>query len=172
MLKTMDSSQPPPLPPDDFAQCSIAATLSLIGEKWTILILRDVFSGIQRFDDFLERLQCSPAVLSARLKTLTEAGLLRKVSYKEPGERERFAYRPTRAAVELLPVIVGLMQWGDAHMKPDGQGPAEIRSKTSGLRVRSALIDEADQLVSPSDMRLISLLPADTAAKAAEDNTD
>lgn len=150
--------------PADFAQCSIAATLSLIGEKWTILILRDVFSGVRRFDDFLARLQCSPAVLSARLKTLTEAGLLRKVSYKEPGERERLAYQPTRAAVELLPVIIGLMQWGDAHMKPGGQGPAEIRSRVTGLKVRAALVDEADQPVLPSDMELVSLLtPAESA---------
>ncbi len=150
-------------PPSDFAQCSIAATLSLIGEKWTILILRDVFSGVRRFDEFLERLQCSPAVLSARLKTLTEAGLLRKVGYREPGERERFAYHPTRAAVELLPVIVGLMQWGDSHMKPDGQGPAEIRSRVTGLKVRAALIDEANQPVAPSDMQLVSLLTAPTS---------
>lgn len=161
MLKTMDKPLPPSLPlPTDFAQCSIAATLSLVGEKWTILILRDVFSGVRRFDDFLARLQCSPAVLSARLKTLTEAGLLRKVSYKEPGERERFGYHPTRSAVELLPVIVGLMQWGDAHLKPCGQGPAEIRSRVTGLKVRSALVDEDNQPVSPADMQLISLLPA------------
>ncbi|AZG16668.1 transcriptional regulator [Cupriavidus pauculus] len=155
----------PPLSPDDFAQCSIAATLGLIGEKWTILILRDVFSGVRRFDDFLARLQCSPAVLSARLKTLTEAGLLRKVGYKEPGERERFAYHPTKSAVDLLPVIVGLMQWGDAHMKPCGQGPAEIRSRVNGLKVRAALIDDENQLVSPSDMQLISLLDPATSPR-------
>ena len=152
-------------PPVDLTNCSIAATLSLIGEKWTILILRDVFSGVRRFDDFLERLQCSPAVLSARLKTLTEAGLLRKVSYKEPGERERFAYHPTRAAVDLLPVLVGLMQWGDAHMAADGGGPAEVRSKLSGLKVRAALIDEAGETVSPSDMQLLAV-PASTDAAA------
>lgn len=168
MLQTMNTP-PPPITPADFAQCSIAATLSLVGEKWTILILRDVFSGVQRFDDFLERLQCSPAVLSARLKTLTEAGLLRKVSYKEPGERERFAYRPTRAAVELLPVIVGLMQWGDAHMKPEGQGPAEIRSRTNGQKVKAALVDETGQQVSPSDMQLISLLPPSVSPSAKSD---
>lgn len=139
-----------------FADCSIAAALSLIGEKWTMLILRDVFSGVRRFDDFLTRLQCSPAVLSARLKTLTDAGLLRKVGYRQPGERERFAYHPTRAAVELLPVLVGLMQWGDAHMKADGQGPAEVRSRVSGLRVRAALIDEAGEPVAPSDMQLMA----------------
>lgn len=139
-----------------FADCSIAAALSLIGEKWTMLILRDVFSGVRRFDDFLTRLQCSPAVLSARLKTLTDAGLLRKVGYRQPGERERFAYHPTRAAVELLPVLVGLMQWGDAHMKADGQGPAEVRSRVSGLRVHAALIDEAGEPVAPSDMQLMA----------------
>lgn len=153
----MTPALPPAIRAADFDQCSIAATLSLIGEKWTILILRDVFSGVQRFDDFLARLQCSPAVLSARLKTLTEAGLLRKVSYKDPGERERFAYRPTRAAVELLPVIVGLMQWGDAHLAAGGQGPAEIRSKASGLKVSAALVDELGHPVSPSDMQLVPL---------------
>jgi len=151
--------------PVDLTNCSIAATLSLVGEKWTILILRDVFSGVRRFDDFLQRLQCSPAVLSARLKTLMEAGLLRKVSYKEPGERERFAYHPTRAAVDLLPVLVGLMQWGDAHLATAGNGPAEVRSKVSGLKVRAALIDEAGEPVSPSDMQLLAIpAPTKTAA--------
>jgi DNA-binding HxlR family transcriptional regulator len=160
MLKTMTT--PPPV---DLTHCSIAATLSLIGEKWTMLILRDVFSGVRRFDDFLQRLQCSPAVLSARLKTLTEAGLLRKVSYKEPGERERFAYHPTRAAVDLLPVLVGLMQWGDAHLAGDGSGPAEVRSRRSGLKVRAALIDEAGEPVSPSEMELLAVpAPIDTPA--------
>jgi len=150
--------------PIDLMQCSIAGTLSLIGEKWTMLILRDVFSGVRRFDDFLQRLQCSPAVLSARLKTLTEAGLLRRVSYKEPGERERFQYHPTRAAVDLLPVLVGLMQWGDAHLAPSGQGPVEIRSKVSGLKVRAALVDEAGDFVAPADMQR---LPLDSAATDA-----
>ncbi|CAG9168466.1 hypothetical protein LMG23992_01143 [Cupriavidus laharis] len=143
----------------DLRDCSIASTLSLIGEKWTILILRDIFQGVSRFDDFLRRLECSPAVLSARLKMLTEAGLLRRVGYKEPGERERFEYRPTRAAVELLPVLVGLMQWGDRHLAADGTGPVEIRSRRNGQRVSAALVDEDGQAVSPSDMAVIQLTP-------------
>lgn len=147
------------------SDCSIASTLSLIGEKWTILILRDIFHGVTRFDDFLRRLECSPAVLSARLKTLTEAGLLRRVGYKEPGERERFEYRPTRAAVELLPVLVGLMQWGDRHLAADGIGPVEIRSRQNGQRVSVALVDEDGQPVSPSDM---AILPV-TAPGAPQD---
>jgi len=144
-------------PATDLRHCSIASTLSLIGEKWTILILRDIFHGVTRFDDFLRRLECSPAVLSARLKTLTEAGLLRRVSYKEPGERERFEYRPTRAAVELLPVLVGLMQWGDSHLTQTGIGPVDIRSRLNGQRVRAALVDEDGKPVSPSDMAVVPL---------------
>lgn len=143
----------------DLRHCSIAATLSLIGEKWTILILRDVFHGVTRFDDFLRRLECSPAVLSARLRTLTDAGLLRKVGYREPGERERFEYRPTRAAVELLPVLVGLMQWGDGHLAPAGEGPVQIRSRASGKLVRAALVDEDGAQVSPRDMQVIPVRP-------------
>ncbi|KWR90769.1 winged helix-turn-helix transcriptional regulator [Cupriavidus sp. IDO] len=139
----------------DLRYCSIASTLSLIGEKWTILILRDVFHGVTRFDEFLRRLECSPAVLSARLKTLTEAGLLRRVGYREPGERERFEYRPTRAAVELLPVLVGLMQWGDAHLAQNGEGPVQIRSRANGQLVHAAIVDEDGELVSPRDMELL-----------------
>jgi DNA-binding HxlR family transcriptional regulator len=147
----------------DLRHCSIAATLSLVGEKWTILILRDVFHGVTRFDDFLRRLECSPAVLSARLKTLTDAGLLRKVGYREPGERERFAYRPTRAAVELLPVLVGLMQWGDCHMAPCGEGPVQIRSRASGKLVHAALLDEDGTPVSPRDMQIVPVRQPDPA---------
>ncbi|TWG88427.1 HxlR family transcriptional regulator [Cupriavidus gilardii J11] len=143
------------LTPEELRRCSIAGTLALIGEKWSILILRDVLQGVSRFDDFLARLQCSPAVLSARLKTLTEAGLLRRVRYREPGERQRFAYRPTRAAVELMPVIVGLMQWGDRHLAGQCGGPAEVRSTRSGLKVHAALVDEAGDVVPLNELKLV-----------------
>lgn len=143
------------LTPEELRRCSIAGTLALIGEKWSILILRDVLQGVSRFDDFLARLQCSPAVLSARLKTLTEAGLLRRVGYREPGERERFAYRPTRAAVELMPVIVGLMQWGDRHLAGECGGPTEVRSTRSGLKVHAALVDEAGDVVQLNELKVV-----------------
>ena len=141
--------------PEDLARCSIAAALSLIGEKWSFLILRDVFHGVRRFEDFRARLQCSPAVLSARLKTLTEAGLLRKIGYREPGARERFEYRPTRRAVELMPVLVGLMQWGDRHLSEDGSGPMDVRSRSSGQRVRAMLVDEQGRPVPIEDLQLV-----------------
>jgi len=152
---------------EDLRHCSIAGTLSLIGEKWSILILRDVLNGVGRFDDLLGRLQCSPAVLSARLKTLTEAGLLRRVGYREPGERERFAYRPTRAAVELLPVLIGLMQWGDRHLK-DGCGLMEVRSASSGLKVHAALLDEAGNEVPPNQLKVVRARYPDADAAPGE----
>lgn len=157
----------PQIPAIDLSRCSIAATLSLIGEKWTLLILRDVFSGVRRFDDFLARLQCSPAVLSARLRTLTEAGLLRRVAYREPGARERFEYRPTRAAVDLTPVLVGLMQWGDAHLADAGQGPVVIRTLATGRKVRAALVDECGEIVSPSEIQMHPAGVASSAVPAA-----
>lgn len=166
------------LTPDELRRCSIAGTLALIGEKWSILILRDVLQGVSRFDDFLARLQCSPAVLSARLKTLTEAGLLRRVGYREPGERERFAYRPTRAAVELMPVIVGLMQWGDRHLAGACGGPTEVRSTRSGLKVHAALVDEAGDVVALNELKVVRAVrgdartadaPSSSGAEAASD---
>jgi DNA-binding HxlR family transcriptional regulator len=159
--------------PEELDHCSIAASLALIGEKWSLLIIRDAFHGVRRFDDFLRRLGCSPAVLSARLKTLTEAGILRRVSYREPGARERFEYRPTRVAVELLPVLVGLMQWGDRHLGTDGRGPlVEVRARSSGSRVRAALVDENDQVVAPSDLLLTRpLASADPPAEPAAPRT-
>lgn len=141
--------------PEDLARCSIAAALSLIGEKWSFLILRDVFHGVRRFEDFRARLQCSPAVLSARLKTLTEAGLLRKIGYREPGARERFEYRPTRRAVELMPVLIGLMEWGDRHLSADGSGPMEVRSRSSGQLVHAVLVDDSGQPVPIEDLQLV-----------------
>jgi hypothetical protein len=118
-------------PPVDLTNCSIAATLSLIGEKWTILILRDVFSGVRRFDDFLERLQCSPAVLSARLKTLTEAD---SAQGRLQGARASGNASPTirraRRSICFRPGRTDAM--GRRHMAADGSGPAEVRSKLSG----------------------------------------
>ncbi|WKZ86300.1 helix-turn-helix transcriptional regulator [Ralstonia pickettii] len=142
------------VPPVNLENCSIAATLKLVGEKWTLLVLRDVFSGVRRFDEFQARLHCSTAVLSDRLKALVNAGLLRRVPYQEPGDRERFEYRPTRAAVDLLPVLIGLMQWGDTHLTETGTGPAEVRSTVTGLKVRAALVDEDGNLTAPGDMAI------------------
>ena len=98
--------------------CSIAATLELIGERWTLLIIRDAFLGIRRFDDFQHRLGIARNVLQSRLERLVDEGVLRRVEYQQ--RPRRFEYRLTSKGVDLWPVLVTLMKWGDKHAFPDG----------------------------------------------------
>jgi DNA-binding HxlR family transcriptional regulator len=98
--------------------CSIAATLELIGERWTLLIIRDAFLGIRRFDDFQRRLGIARNVLQSRLERLVDEGVLRRVEYQQ--RPRRFEYRLTSKGVDLWPVLVTLMKWGDKHAFPDG----------------------------------------------------
>jgi DNA-binding HxlR family transcriptional regulator len=99
----------------DQANCTIGAAIGVIGEKWTFLVLRELFSGVRRFGD-MQRRTCAPRqVLSDRLATLVEQGLLRKEPYREHGQRSRQEYRLTEKALDLYPVMVALMQWGDKY---------------------------------------------------------
>jgi DNA-binding HxlR family transcriptional regulator len=98
--------------------CPIAAGLEVVGERWTLLILRDAFLGIRRFDDFQTRLEMSRTVLSKRLDALVDAGLLRRAAYQE--RPARHDYVPTDRALDLWPTIAGIAQWGNGHAAPDG----------------------------------------------------
>lgn len=94
----------------DGQHCSIARALEIVGERWTLLLLRDAFLGIRRFDDFQARLGISRNVLAQRMVGLVEAGLLRREPYHE--RPTRYEYLPTQRALDLWPVILGLAQWG------------------------------------------------------------
>src|SRR5437899_1397547 len=103
--------------------CSIARTLEVVGEKWTLLVLREAFYGTRRFDDFQRAVGCARNVLSARLTTLVEHEILRREPYREPGARARDEYRLTEKGFELFPVLLALLQWGD-RWTADPAGPA------------------------------------------------
>jgi DNA-binding HxlR family transcriptional regulator len=107
------NSSPIPAPDLDLDQCSIAGTLGVIGEKWTLLVLRDAFTGVRRFEDMYRRIGAPRQVLSARLNRLVEEGILRRVPYREAGQRQRAEYRLTDKGRELYPILVALMHWGD-----------------------------------------------------------
>ncbi|HET6510116.1 MAG TPA: helix-turn-helix domain-containing protein [Baekduia sp.] len=98
--------------------CSVARTLELVGERWTLLIIRDAFLGIRRFGDFAARLGIARNVLQDRLERLVEAGILEKVPYQERPLRHE--YRLTAMGRDLWPSIVALLQFGDKHLA----GPA------------------------------------------------
>ncbi|WP_405607689.1 winged helix-turn-helix transcriptional regulator [Streptomyces sp. NBC_00076] len=101
--------------------CPVQRTLDVIGEKWTLLILRDAVNGVRRFDDFHRHIGLSEAVLSDRLRKLTAAGILKTTPYREPGTRSRNEYRLTRKGWDLWPVLMALTQWGEMHtLGPEG----------------------------------------------------
>src|ERR1700712_5093797 len=128
-------------------RCSIARTLEVLGERWTFLVVRDAFRGRTKFAEFRDSLGIASDVLSARLRTLVEAGIRERRAYREPGSRERFSYHLTPAGVELRLVLGALQQWGDEH-RPSGYGPAAIlKSQRDGGGARVVFVDDPDQLL-------------------------
>ena len=106
--------------PADYADqmCSIARTLEVIGERWTMLIVREAFLGTRRFDDFQRNLGVARNVLQKRLSRLVEMEILRRELYQE--RPRRYEYRLTPKGTDLWPVLVALLQWGDRHHAPAG----------------------------------------------------
>ena len=117
--------------------CSIARTLEVVGERWTLLILRDAFLGVTRFDAFREHLGIAGNVLQTRLTTLTGEGLLERRAYQD--RPPRFEYVLTDAGRDLLPVIIALLRWGDAHRAPDGP-PTLVLHAGCGGAISPALV--------------------------------
>jgi DNA-binding HxlR family transcriptional regulator len=99
---------------------SVGRTLGLVGERWTLLILREAFFGVRRFGQLARNLNIPRPTLSSRLRTLVDAGLLERVLYAR--DPDRHEYRLTAAGRDLFPAIVTLMRWGDAHLA-DPEGP-------------------------------------------------
>ena len=116
----------------DGQNCSIAKSLELVGERWTMLIVREVFLGNRRFDEIATRLDIARNVLTARLNRLVDEGVLTKVRYQE--RPERFEYRLTEKGIDLWPVIVALLQFGDRYYAPDGP-PVVLTHKDCGGQV-------------------------------------
>ncbi|HKT02891.1 MAG TPA: helix-turn-helix domain-containing protein [Rugosimonospora sp.] len=106
----------------DSSFCSVARSVEVLGDRWTVLVLRDVFNGVRRFDDISRHLGIARDVLTKRLATLVEEGILRRVPYQEPGSRTRYEYRLTQAGLDLRPVLIALIEWGDRY-RPDPSGP-------------------------------------------------
>ncbi|MFD9910370.1 winged helix-turn-helix transcriptional regulator [Streptomyces sp. NPDC059063] len=104
--------------------CVIADTLALVGEKYSLLVLREVFLGARRFDQLARNTGAPRDVLTARLRRLVDAGILEKAVYSE--RPQRFEYRPTAAGLDLEPVLMTLMAWGDRHLRGPHDRPMVI----------------------------------------------
>ena len=110
--------------------CSIARALEVVGEWWTLLILRDAFLGVRRFEDFVERLGISRNVLTIRLDSLVAAGILERRPYDEG--RRRYDYLLTDKGRALWPVMTALRQWGDQWIYGAGNEPLLIEHRSCG----------------------------------------
>ena len=120
--------------------CSVANALEVVGERWALLVVREVALGVRRYADILERTGAPRAVLAARLHALVDAGVLRTAPYREPGARGRLEYRLTDAGRDLLPVVTALREWGDRHAAPPGGPPAVLRHRECGGEVHLSLL--------------------------------
>jgi DNA-binding HxlR family transcriptional regulator len=133
--------------------CQIARTFETIGTKSAYVIMREAFYGATRFEEFVERTDMSEPVVSARLRELTDEGLLEKVPYQEPGQRTRNAYQLTEKGSDLLPVLVAMMRWGDRWLYPNG-GRVDLTHTGCGSPVRAELRCAAGHEVSPEQIDL------------------
>jgi DNA-binding HxlR family transcriptional regulator len=111
-------------------QCSVAQALEIVGEWWTMLIIRDAFLGVRRFDHFVDRLGISRNILATRLDTLVDAGVLERRPY-DTG-RGRYDYVLTDKGRALWPVLTTLRQWGDEWIRGPGNEPIQLEHRSCG----------------------------------------
>lgn len=117
--------------------CSLARSLAVVGDRWTLLILRDAFLKVRRFEEFQTRLGIARRILTERLAGLVDDGVLEKVVYQQRPLRHE--YRLTQKGLDLYPVILSLVHWGDAHYA-GAEGPPVIHQhKVCGHDFRSVL---------------------------------
>jgi DNA-binding HxlR family transcriptional regulator len=124
-------------------QCPIARGLERVGEWWSILILRDAFRGVTRFDAFGESLGVSPNILARRLNTLVESGLLERRQYSERPPRHEYVL--TERGRDFRPVLLAMLDWGNRHFPPDDRTVEIVETKT-GRKVKPLLVDPATGL--------------------------
>lgn len=138
---------------DELAQepCSVARSLAVIGDRWTLMILRDCFLGVRRFEGFQDRLGISRSIVAERLARLTEEGVLERRAYSDRPLRHE--YRLTEKGLDLHPVIMAIVDWGDRHYAGEGGPPVIRRHKACGCDFHAVQVcSECGEPVSARDV--------------------
>jgi DNA-binding HxlR family transcriptional regulator len=112
--------------------CTVGRTMAILGERWTFVVLREVFNGVRRFDDIRRHSGIPRQVLSNRLALLVDQQILRREPYREPGERAREEYRLTAKGFDLYPVLVAIADWGDRYLAGPEGPPVAFTHRTCG----------------------------------------
>jgi DNA-binding HxlR family transcriptional regulator len=130
--------------------CSIARALEVVGDRWTLLVIRTAFEGVRRFDDFAEQLGMARNVLADRLNRLCDEGLLRKHRYQE--RPDRYEYRLTRKGVELWPAMMILLKWGDRYYAAEGPPLVIHHRGCDGTLTDRLTCDSCGAALGPTDV--------------------
>jgi DNA-binding HxlR family transcriptional regulator len=133
----------------------LGATLRVVGERWALLIVREISLGLRRFDELHAATAAPRAVLSDRLRRLTDAGILARRQYRLPGSRARTEYALTEAGRDLLPLLAALSDWGARHLPGEDTADVDYRHLACGGRVTAQLVCECGEGVSQHD-RLVA----------------
>jgi len=131
--------------------CSIARALEIVGERWTLLIIRDAFLGLRRFDQFQESLGIARNVLTDRLGRLVEEGILDRVRYSE--RPQRYEYRLTTKGRDLAVTLAGLRQWGDKYLSDNP--PRITRRKSDKQPVIAAFVPQGANVLRPDELESV-----------------
>ena len=133
------------------SSCQVVRTLDVIGEKWSLLIIRDALRGRTKYSEFRDNLGAPTDILTSRLAKLVDAGVLEKRAYREPGDRERASYHLTERGQALRVVIAAMVQWGDEY-DPAPQGPSLRLIDTDGAPVELAYVTPAGVVLDRNDV--------------------
>jgi DNA-binding HxlR family transcriptional regulator len=136
----------------DTQNCSVARALEVVGDRWTLLVIRSAFEGVRRFDDFQATLGVARNVLTDRLGRLCAEGILRRVRYQE--RPERFEYRLTRKGVGLWPAVMSLLLWGDQHYAEEGTPLTIVHRSCGGALTTKLTCAACGDSLGPTDVEV------------------
>ncbi len=138
----------------DSLNCSVANTLDLIGEGWTILILREAFFGSRRFEDFQKHLGIARNILTTRLHKLCDNGILERTPIKEGAKRHE--YKLTSMGRDLYPILIALTQWGDRWLQDSKGAPVKFIERATGEEIADvAILSKDGREIKARDLALI-----------------
>jgi DNA-binding HxlR family transcriptional regulator len=130
--------------------CSVGRAMDILGERWTMLIMREAFYGVRRFSDMQRNLGIARNILSTRLQTLVRSGILERRLYQE--EPERFEYRLTQAGRDLYPAVIAIMKWGDEYLAEEAGPPVVLRHSCGELVDPVLVCDHCGGALHPHDI--------------------
>ncbi|WP_158602072.1 winged helix-turn-helix transcriptional regulator [Pararobbsia silviterrae] len=155
MSKAASNKGKPPLnrPLVAIEACGLAHAADLLGDRWVLLILREAFYGVTRFDAIREDIGASRQALSSRLEQLTQAGILIARAYQEPGARARNEYVLTAKGASLAPILLALLEWGQTHCL-SAKARVRVVERASGRHVTCQFATADGRVVSGKDLEL------------------